>query len=418
MKKLITSALILISLISFGQNTSVDDLWKAYNSHDFQSVLEKAKPLLEKDSNNIDLNLVVGRSYADLGNFKDAVPLLDFTVKNDNQNSWRKAWALSYLGACYFTLQNYDDSEKSLNECIKLNATRNATNDAYGKSLLFGFAPFYKNWKIVETDHFRFHFQNMSDADIEKYTSVREAAFVEINGFFKSTLPKKIDFYVWDSREDAQKILRRNLGFSDPYFCIVHTHFQQTIGHEMTHVISNFTTDISAKTRFVNEGTAVCFNLSHHDKLKEIKAWIAANGKQISIKDFWENGSNYPEEIVYPLAGAFVKELIDHFGRDKFIEACQQAGFNPQVAFESNDRETILGLVTAGVGVTLLPRLIAEHTRADGPVTIENIQPSLLREVGVVWNPQRYMPQAAQHLMNLMGELAQHSVFSYGAEAS
>jgi DNA-binding transcriptional LysR family regulator len=105
-------------------------------------------------------------------------------------------------------------------------------------------------------------------------------------------------------------------------------------------------------------------------------------------------------------------------GRDKFIEACQQAGFNPQVAFESDDRETILGLVTAGVGVTLLPRLIAEHTRADGPVTIENVQPGLFREVGIVWNPRRYMPQAAQHLMGLMGELAQHSVFSYDAEAS
>lgn len=92
-------------------------------------------------------------------------------------------------------------------------------------------------------------------------------------------------------------------------------------------------------------------------------------------------------------------------GRDKLTEACRQAGFQPRVVFESDDRETILGLVTAGVGVTFLPRLITEHTRTDGPITIRNLQPRLFREVGMVWNPQRYMPQAARHLMALMGEL-------------
>lgn len=317
MKNIITTVLILSSLISFGQNSTIDDLWKLYNSHDFTSVIEKGKLLLDSESNNLDLNLILGRTYTDQGNYNDAIPYLDYTVKNDN--SWRKAWAFGYLGTCYYMLQKYDDSEKSLNECINLKVTKNATNDAYGKSFLFGFDKFYKNWKIVESDNFRFHFQNMNDAEIEKYISSREIAYREINEFFKSTLPKKIDFYVWESREDAKNILRANLGFARPSLCLVHTHYQQTIGHEMTHVISNYTTEIKNKTRFINEGTANCFDLSNLDKFKLVKNWIAVN-KQITIKDYWANGEKFGEDILYPLSGLFVKELIDNFGKEKFLE--------------------------------------------------------------------------------------------------
>ena len=162
MKKIILSFVLLSSLISFGQNSAIDNLWKLYFSHDYKSVIEKATPLLSNESNNADLNLLLGRTYTEQGDYKDAIPYLDFTVKNDNNNSWRKAWALGYLGTCYFMIQKYNDSKNSLNECIKLEATKNATNYAYGKSLLFGFDNFYKNWKIIETDNFRFHFQNMN----------------------------------------------------------------------------------------------------------------------------------------------------------------------------------------------------------------------------------------------------------------
>jgi DNA-binding transcriptional LysR family regulator len=92
-------------------------------------------------------------------------------------------------------------------------------------------------------------------------------------------------------------------------------------------------------------------------------------------------------------------------GRDLFMEACRQAGFDPHVVFESDDRETILGLVAAGVGVTIMPRLIARHTRVDGPVMIDSLEPRLFRQVGVVWHPNRYLPQAARNLMDLLCDL-------------
>jgi len=320
MKSIITSILVLISLITFGQKTQVEELSKLYMSGDYNQTIIKANEFLKNDPNNIDYKLILGRALTDKSEFKEAISYLDYTVNNDKDNNWRKAWALSYLGTCYFMLQDYNKSESSLNECINLNATKNATNNAYGQTLLFGFNEFYKTWKIVETDNFRFHFQNMNDTEIEKYITLREKAYKRINDFFKSTLPKKIEFYVWESKEDAKKTLRADLSFARPSLCVVQTHYQHTIGHEMTHVISHYTTDISTNSKFINEGTSVSFDLSAQDRLKLVKDWTAKNNKKIDIIDFWGNGNEYSDEILYPLSGLFVKELIDKFGREKFIE--------------------------------------------------------------------------------------------------
>lgn len=58
------------------------------------------------------------------------------------------------------------------------------------------------------------------------------------------------------------------------------------------------------------------------------------------------------------------------------VRCCHAAGFEPNVAFESDDYGTVQGLVAAGVGVALIPRLalsapredIAIRTLEDGPV--------------------------------------------------
>ena len=82
MRKILTSILILTGLISSAQSSKINDLWKLYNSGNFKSVIEKAKPLLNNDPGNIDLNLMTGRSYTELSDFENAVPYLESTVKN------------------------------------------------------------------------------------------------------------------------------------------------------------------------------------------------------------------------------------------------------------------------------------------------------------------------------------------------
>ena len=43
------------------------------------------------------------------------------------------------------------------------------------------------------------------------------------------------------------------------------------------------------------------------------------------------------------------------------VRACLAAGFEPKVTFESDDYETVQGLVAAGVGVALIPHLALTH---------------------------------------------------------
>jgi len=318
MKSKLTILLVLICFFVKGQSLREQELSDLYTSGKLVQAIDMAHEYLKSDPENLHYKLILGRALTETGNYNDAIPYLQFAV--DNDNSWKKAWGLSYLATCYYMLSDFEKSESSLNECIKLNATRNSTNNAYGQSSLFGFNEFFKTWEIIETDNFRFHFQNMRYPETEKYTTKREAAHKEINGFFKSTLPKKIEFFVWDSRDDARKILRRDLGFAYPDFCIVHTYYAQTVGHEMTHVISNYTSDISKKTSFINEGTAVCFDLSDQNRLKRVKDWIRTNDKKIEIKEIWKNENEHFDEILYPLAGLFVHELIEKYGKEKFLE--------------------------------------------------------------------------------------------------
>lgn len=320
MKTIFVSFILSLGLISYGQNTNLEELWNLYMAGEYDLAIEKATPLYEKNPNDVDLNLILGRSYTDIEAYQTAIPFLSFVVNNDSQNSWRKAWALAYRGTSYFMLERFEESLQSYHNCVELNATKNSTNYAYFRFINSGLNPIYEEWEKAESDNFRFYFRNMSKADQKRFISIREKAFNEINGFFKSKLPKKIDFFVWDSKEDAKQEYNIKLGYSISDLCVVQSHDKQTIGHEMTHVISYHSADHIKTTRFINEGTAVCFDLSKENKLKVLKDRINADDSQISIKEYWNNGNKYPEQIIYPLAGLFVRELIEIYGREKFLE--------------------------------------------------------------------------------------------------
>ena len=287
-------------------------------SETLDQIIDKANVHLKSAPGNLDYNLLLGLALTDKGIYKEAVPLLQYVI--DKDNSWKKAWGLFYLGKCYYMLSDFEKSESTLKSCIKLNASKDATKNATQGIGVFGYDNFYNNWTRKESKNIRFHFQNMSDQEIEQYIESRENAFKEINRFFESSLPKKIDLFVWNSRDDAKRIVHADLGFAEPSCCMIHLYFQQSIGHELTHVISNYTSAISKKTRFINEGTAVCFDQSSQNRLKKVKDWIRTNDKKIEIKDIWKNGREYPVEILYPLAGLFVQELIEKYGKEKFLE--------------------------------------------------------------------------------------------------
>ncbi len=90
--------------------------------------------------------------------------------------------------------------------------------------------------------------------------------------------------------------------------------------------------------------------------------------------------------LSHPLAAADGVRLADLAGESwiqtsapapfarHVVRACNAAGFEPDVSFESDDFQTVQGLVAAGVGVALIPRLALIGVRED--VTIRPLSPA------------------------------------------
>lgn len=65
-------------------------------------------------------------------------------------------------------------------------------------------------------------------------------------------------------------------------------------------------------------------------------------------------------------------------------DACLQAGFRPYIPYEGEDLDAIKGLVSAGIGITLLPELILEDNLPNGTVKVMIDHPSVRRTVGMI----------------------------------
>ena len=87
------------------------------------------------------------------------------------------------------------------------------------------------------------------------------------------------------------------------------------------------------------------------------------------------------------------------------VASCVSAGFHPAVAFESDDYDTVQGLVAAGVGVALIPRL------ALGPahpgLVVRALHPhSPVRRVTVATPAGAPLSPAARSMIEVLAEVA------------
>lgn len=62
---------------------------------------------------------------------------------------------------------------------------------------------------------------------------------------------------------------------------------------------------------------------------------------------------------------AWIQTSADTLCARHVVRSCHEAGFEPTVSFESDDYQTVQGLVAAGVGVALIPELALSTVRED-----------------------------------------------------
>ena len=86
------------------------------------------------------------------------------------------------------------------------------------------------------------------------------------------------------------------------------------------------------------------------------------------------------------------------------VRSCHAAGFEPNVAFETDDYQMVQGLVGTGVGVALIPELALAHVRDD--VAIRELSPrSPVRRVTVA-TPTDAPTPAAEAMLQILQEAA------------
>lgn len=77
--------------------------------------------------------------------------------------------------------------------------------------------------------------------------------------------------------------------------------------------------------------------------------------------------------------------------RELVVNACMQLGFKPKVSFEGEDIDAIKGLVSAGLGVTIIPEITLVDCLPRSTVMLPIIEPRVTRTVGVIIPSERQL---------------------------
>jgi len=94
----------------------------------------------------------------------------------------------------------------------------------------------------------------------------------------------------------------------------------------------------------------------------------------------------------------FRKDFALH---DRIISECLQAGFQPKVINESSQWDFISEMVTANLGIALLPETICRQINQKKISIIPLIEPIIPWHLGIIWRKDRYLSFAAREWIRL-----------------
>jgi len=310
--------ILLICLLTLGLMTKAQhkDISKLYLKGKFEKVIDKGMIKLEQSPNDAILNMIVGRANVALGKYKTAIPLLKKALDDETAHISVKSWSLAELGTAYYHTGQEQKGVKNLKKAMSMKATRNCTRFAHNQLMRFQENKFFQKWNVRETEHLRFHFQDESVLeDVDNYIKKHEEAYLNINTFFKTDLPKKIDFFVWADREEAYDLFGKPLGWANSDRKIINAWYKQTKGHEICHIICNIAIQPKNKSMLINEGICVYFDQTSRNKMDEARKVLPK--EEFHLLELWESPTHYERDLSYPMGGAFIDFLMRKGGQAK-----------------------------------------------------------------------------------------------------
>jgi LysR family hydrogen peroxide-inducible transcriptional activator len=96
--------------------------------------------------------------------------------------------------------------------------------------------------------------------------------------------------------------------------------------------------------------------------------------------------------------------LLDdvHCLGDQVLSLCRQGGVEPKVVCRGEQIVTLLALVAAGQGVTIVPEMAAASNWGQGCVFRSLVRPVPHRTLCAVWHKHRYRPAVLRHFIALL----------------
>ncbi len=91
-----------------------------------------------------------------------------------------------------------------------------------------------------------------------------------------------------------------------------------------------------------------------------------------------------------------------------FLRSCHEAGFEPRIAFQNDDYPAILGFVAAGVGVALIPDMVARGVRDD--VVVRELASDAPSRPIFVAMPVGYRSPAVAAMLTVLREISERWV--------
>ncbi|MCA0754357.1 LysR family transcriptional regulator [Paenibacillus sp. N4] len=86
------------------------------------------------------------------------------------------------------------------------------------------------------------------------------------------------------------------------------------------------------------------------------------------------------------------------------VELCEQAGFTPQIVFESSNMETIQSLVAGGMGIAFVPKMLTRAKGAEFAPVYLPLNPRPTRTLVVASRKGRYLSKAAEAFIRTLNK--------------
>lgn len=95
----------------------------------------------------------------------------------------------------------------------------------------------------------------------------------------------------------------------------------------------------------------------------------------------------------------FILYRHDFSLHDSIIEACGKHGFYPNVVCESSQKDFMVEMVEAKLGIALLPSKICDQINNEEIIAIPFYRPIVNLELGMIWRKNKYLPYAVREFI-------------------